>query len=67
MAEFSVWWRYPPITFLRIIYLAKTWWGDTHKTHELNICKFVCKGSRAQCFFTLPLRGVLRCKYLFKV
>ncbi len=67
MAEFRGFWRYPPIIFLRIIYLAKNMVGGYPRNPRIEYMQFCLHGVARALFFTLPLRGLSQCKYLFKV
>jgi hypothetical protein len=67
MVEFRGFWRYPPITFLRIIYLAKNIVGGYPRNPRIEY--FQIRLHRVVCLIilTVSLRGLLRCKNLFKV
>lgn len=67
MTEFRGFWRYPPIIFLRIIYLAKNMVGGYPRNPRIEYAHACLQGVVCLIILGAFLMGVLRCKYLFKV
>ncbi len=67
MTEFRRFWRYPPIIFIKIIHLAKNMVGGYPRNPRIEDMQVRLQGVPRAMFFTLRLRGLLRCKHLFKV
>ncbi len=67
MTEFRGFWRYPPIIFLRIIYLAKNMVGGYPRNPRIEYMQVCLQGVVSLINLSTSLRGLLQCKYLFKV
>jgi hypothetical protein len=67
MAEFRGFWRYPPIIFLRIIDLAKNMVGGYPRNPRIEYVHVCLQGVVCLIILGALLRGLLRCKHLFKV
>ncbi len=67
MTEFRRFWRYPPIIFLRIIYLAKNMVGGYPRNARIEYRQVCLQGVVSLINLSTSLRGLLQCKYLFKV
>jgi len=67
MTEFRGFWRHPPTTFSRIIYIAKNMVGGYPRNPRIENFLFRLHRVVSLIIFGASLRGLLRCKYLPKV
>jgi hypothetical protein len=63
MTEFRGFWRYPPTTFSRIIYIAKNMVGGCPRNPRIEHFQFRLHRVVSLIILVASLRGLLRCKH----